>query len=69
VVRSGFRCSACGPLQLSGGPCVECGGQNVAVPDVYEEAVREAIEQDAQVRDWQSPALRNVDSIAAFQRF
>jgi hypothetical protein len=44
VVRPGFRCSACGRLQLSGGQCVECGGPLAAVPDVFEEAVQEAIE-------------------------
>jgi peptide subunit release factor 1 (eRF1) len=69
AVRPGFRCSACGRLSLSDGPCVECSGKRVEVPDVYEEAVHEAVEQSAQVRFWTDPALNGVDSIAAFRRF
>ena len=46
----GFRCSVCGRLQRNAGPCVECGGQTAAAPDILEEAVHDAIEQAGQVR-------------------
>jgi peptide subunit release factor 1 (eRF1) len=69
VVRPGFRCSACGRLRLSGDPCVECGGKMIEVPDIYEEAVHEAVEQSSQVRYWKDSVLSEVDSIAAFRRF
>ena len=55
--RPGFRCSACGRLNLTADPCVECGGKMVEVPDLYEEAVHDAIEQSAHVRYWKDPAL------------
>ena len=66
---AGLRCRSCGRLHGRGGPCVECGGPLIAVEDVYEEAVYEAIEQSAQVRFWKDPALNGVDSIAALKRF
>jgi peptide chain release factor subunit 1 len=69
VVRSGFRCSACGRLSLTEGPCAECGGKVAEVPDVFEEVVHEAIEQSAQVRYWKDPALSKVDSVSALKRF
>jgi hypothetical protein len=69
VAQPGFRCAARGRLRLSGGPCVECGGKTVEVPDVYEEAVREATEQSAQVRYWTDPALKKVGALAALKRY
>jgi hypothetical protein len=39
------------------------------VPDLYEEAVVDAIEQDAHVRYWRSSALEDVESMAAYRRF
>ncbi len=69
AVRAGLRCTVCGRLQLGQGPCVECGGQTAGIPDIFEEAVREAIEQDAHVRYWKAPALERVDSIAASRRY
>jgi hypothetical protein len=39
------------------------------VPDILEDAVRDAIEQSAQVRSYSDPALHDVDSIAALKRF
>jgi len=69
VTRSGFRCTVCGRLLLDDGPCVECGGKTAEVRDVHEEAVLDAIEQDAHVRYWKDPALHKVDSLAAFRRF
>jgi peptide subunit release factor 1 (eRF1) len=69
ATRPGFRCSVCGRLSLKNGPCVECGGQTAEVGNAYEEAVHDAIEQLSQVRYWKDPALKHVDSIAAFRRY
>jgi peptide chain release factor subunit 1 len=69
VVLPGFRCTICGRLHLSGGPCVECGGKMAEVRDILEEAVHDAIEQSAQVRYWKAPVLDEVDSMAALKRF
>ncbi|MGZ3353559.1 MAG: baeRF10 domain-containing protein [Isosphaeraceae bacterium] len=69
AARPGFHCTACGRLSLSDGPCVECGGKKADVPEVYQEAVHEAIDQSAQVRYWNDPALKEVNSIAALKRF
>jgi peptide chain release factor subunit 1 len=69
VVRPGFRCSTCGLMAQAGGPCVECGGKKVEVPDVMEEAVHDAVEQSAQVRFWKDQALKGVNSLAALKRF
>lgn len=69
VTLPGFRCSACGRLHRSGGPCVECGGKMADVPDVHDEAVREAVEQSAQLRYYSDPVLNEADSIAALRRF
>ena len=69
VSRPGFRCSNCGRLNLTADPCVECGGKTVEVADLYEEAVVDAIEQDAHVRYWKNPALEDVDSMAAYRRY
>jgi len=69
VVRPGFRCTSCGRLQLDDGPCVECGGKKDEVRDIFEEAVLEAIDQDAHVRYWKDPALHEVDSLAALRRY
>lgn len=71
VGRPGFRCAVCGRLQQGGGSgsCVECGGKPAEVPDVFEEAAHQAVEQAAQVRYWKDPALKAVDSIAALKRY
>jgi peptide chain release factor subunit 1 len=69
VSRPGFRCSNCGRLNLTADPCVECGGKMVEVADLYEEAVVDAIEQDAHVRYWKNPALEDVESMAAYRRY
>ena len=69
VARPGFRCTACGRLSLGDGPCVECGGKKADVPEVYQEAVHDAIEQSAHVRYWNDRALKEVNSIAALKRF
>jgi peptide subunit release factor 1 (eRF1) len=67
--RPGFRCSVCSRLHLINGACFECGGKVADVPDVFEEAIHDAVEQSAQVRYWQDPALHQVNSIAALKRF
>jgi peptide subunit release factor 1 (eRF1) len=67
--RPGYRCKACGLLSLEPGACIECGGEKEEVTDVYQEAVRDAIDQSAHVRYWKDPALTEVDSIAAYRRF
>jgi peptide subunit release factor 1 (eRF1) len=68
--RPGFRCSACGLLSLDAGACVECGSEKKAeIPDVYEESVRDAIDQSSHVRYWKDPALAAVESIAAYRRY
>jgi peptide subunit release factor 1 (eRF1) len=69
ATRPGYRCTACGLLSLEAGACVECGGERQEVPNVYEEAVRDAIDQSSHVRYWKDPALTEVDSIAAYRRF
>jgi peptide subunit release factor 1 (eRF1) len=69
ATRPGFRCSVCGRLNVSSGPCAECGGKTTEVGDAYEEAIKDAIEQSAQVRYWKDPALHKADSIAALTRF
>ena len=69
ISRPGFRCSACGRLNLTADPCVECGGQMVEVPDLYEEAVHDAIDQSAHVRYWNDPALHQANSMAAYRRY
>jgi peptide chain release factor subunit 1 len=69
VARPGYRCTACGRLTRNGGPCPECGGETAEVADAYDEAVREAIEQSAQVRYWNDPALSAADAVAAFRRY
>lgn len=69
MCRPGFRCSRCGRLNSTADPCVECGGMMGGVPDLYEEAVVDAIEQDAHVRYWRNPALEDVESMAAYRRF
>jgi hypothetical protein len=69
AARAGFRCSVCYRLRMSGDPCIECGGKMVEVPDVFDEAVQDAIEQSAQVRYWKDPALHAVDLTAALKRF
>lgn len=71
AVRTGGRCADldCGRLQLGDGACSECGGNQSAVPDILDEAVHEAVEQNAQVRPWKDAALSKADSIAALKRF
>jgi peptide subunit release factor 1 (eRF1) len=69
VSQPGFRCSACGRLNLTSDPCVECGGKMIEVPDLYEEAVHDAADQSAHVRYWKDPALNEADSMAAYKRF
>ncbi|MDB5351470.1 MAG: hypothetical protein JWN86_2717 [Planctomycetota bacterium] len=69
ATRPGFRCTACGLLSLDAGACVECGGEKVAVQNVHDEAVRDAIEQSSHVRFWNDPALKAVDSLAAYRRY
>lgn len=69
AARSGFRCSVCFRLRLSGEPCIECGGKMVEVEDVFDEALQDAIDQSGHVRYWEDPALRAVDSVAALKRF
>ena len=41
----------------------------VEVTDVYEEAVRDAIDQSAHVRYWKDPALHQANSMAAYRRY
>lgn len=65
----GFRCRSCARLHLSGGPCIECGDKMSEVADIFDEAVKDALEQSAQIRWWKDPALNEVDSIAALKRF
>ena len=69
AARQGFRCTACGLLSLDAGVCVECGGDKEEVSNVYEEAVRDAIDQSSHVRYWKDPVLEEVDSIAAYRRY
>lgn len=70
VSKPGYhRCPACGRLTLLGSPCAGCGGSTTPAPDVFDEAVHEAIEQDAHVRYWKDPALTAASSLAAFKRF
>jgi hypothetical protein len=69
ISRPGFRCSACGRLNLTADPCVECGGRMVEVPDLYEETVHDAIDQSAHVRYWDDPALKQANSMAAYRRY
>lgn len=65
----GHVCTQCGRLHLSSGPCIECGGPVNHLPDIYEEAVREALTQSAHVRYWDNPALDDHDGIAALLRY
>ncbi|MCS7167551.1 MAG: hypothetical protein RMI91_05995 [Gemmatales bacterium] len=65
----GHVCPQCSRLHLSGGPCIECGASMATVPDIYEEAVREALAQSAQVRYWNNAALDEYDGIAARLRY
>ncbi|MCS7014690.1 MAG: hypothetical protein NZM42_01060 [Gemmatales bacterium] len=65
----GHVCPQCGRLHLSGGPCIECGAAVQTVSDIYEEAVREAVAQSAQVRYWDHPALDERDGLAALLRY
>ena len=67
--QKGFRCSACGRLQLNNQPCVDCGEKLVELPDTIEEAIHDAVEQSAQVRYWKDPALREAGSVAALKRY
>ncbi len=67
--RPGFRCTKCGRLQSTGETCVECGSQTSEVGDIFQEAIHDAVEQSAQVRYWNSPQLKQSDSIAALKRF
>ena len=67
--RPGYRCKTCGLLSLGAGACVECGGEKTEVVNVYNEAVRDAIDQSAHVLDWKDPALAAIESIAAFRRY
>ena len=69
ATRPRFRCSVCCLLNVCSGPCAECAGKATEVGDAYEEAVKDAIEQSAQVRYWKDPALPKADSIAALTRF
>ncbi|GIW81452.1 MAG: hypothetical protein KatS3mg105_3259 [Gemmatales bacterium] len=69
VSCQGFRCRSCGRLHLSSGPCIECGEKMMEVSNVYDEAVHDAIEQSALVRQWNAGTLNEVDSIAALKRF
>jgi peptide subunit release factor 1 (eRF1) len=48
--ESGMRCGRCGRLALEEGACPECGGSLAPVSDVFQEVVREAIDQSAHVR-------------------
>lgn len=45
ATRPGFRCSVCGRLNVSSGPCAGRAGKATEVGDAYEEAVKDAIEQ------------------------
>jgi primosomal protein N' len=49
-VKSGMRCRRCGGLTPEGRACPECGGSLAPVPDVFTEAVRQAMDQSAHVR-------------------
>ena len=69
ISRPGFRCSACGRLNLTADPCVECGGRMVEVPDLYEETVHDAIDQSAHVRYWNDPSFKQANSMAAYRRY
>ena len=69
VRKPGFRCTVCGRLHLNSGPCVECGGQTTDLEDIYEDAVHDAVEQDAHVRYWKDPVLSKAGSIAALKRY
>jgi peptide subunit release factor 1 (eRF1) len=69
AARPGFRCSVCGRLHLNGGPCLECGGKMTEIPEVFEEAVHDAIEQSALVRYWKDRVLNEVGSLAALKRY
>jgi peptide subunit release factor 1 (eRF1) len=69
ATRPGYRCTACGLLSLDPGACIECGGKKQEVTNIYEEAVRDAIDQSAHVRYWKDPALKEVNSIAAYRRY
>jgi hypothetical protein len=66
---AGWRCTACGRLQLAGDACLECGGKTAEVPDLYEEAAHDVVEQSAHVLYWKDPALKKANSVAALQRF
>jgi peptide chain release factor subunit 1 len=65
----GYRCSSCGRLHLHAGPCKECQNQTQEVPDIFEEALHEALEQGAQVRYWNEAALKEVGGLAAWKRY
>jgi hypothetical protein len=69
VKQPSHRCSVCGRLQEQAGRCVECQGALTDVPDGFDEAVHDAVEQSARVRYWKDPALKNAGSIAALSRF
>ncbi len=67
--RSGFCCSVCGRLQLSGTQCVECSSAVEGRTDIFEVAVCEAIEQRSHVCYWDDPALAKAGSLGALNRF
>lgn len=69
ATRPGYRCKTCGLLSLDAGTCNQCGGEREEVPDIFEEAARDAIDQSSHVRYWKDPALGEVGSIAAFLRY
>lgn len=47
--HEGFRCVACGRLELDGSSCPSCGGGMEPVPDVVESAVAAALRQSSRV--------------------
>ncbi len=68
--ESGMRCGRCGRLTLKEGACPECGNSLSRVPDVFTEAVREAIDQSAHVRLWSEPVLlTKAGGMAALARY
>jgi hypothetical protein len=69
AVRSGARCSTCGRMQFSEGPCVECGGETSPISNAFDEAIHDAVDQSAQIRHFNDPVLKDFESIAAFTHF
>ena len=47
--ESGWRCPQCGALALVGRRCPACGSVMVAVEDIVEEAIEEALQQKCRV--------------------